>query len=161
MDLVCLAIWDDNFADSQELQFIEELGNVLQIPEQKVIDAKTTVKRFINDHKSEISLFQYTNPVKHFYKQTNRTVKLLIMRNKKRLLVELLESRELLQLLRQSTFRELTDVEKQKVKNQLLDICKTIPSLAIFILPGGSLLLPLLVKMIPKLLPSAFNENLD
>jgi hypothetical protein len=27
--------------------------------------------------------------------------------------------------------------------------------------PGGSLLLPILIKFIPKLLPSAFNENLD
>ena len=33
------------------------------------------------------------------------------------------------------------------------------PSLAIFILPGGALLLPLVVKFIPKLLPSAFDDN--
>ncbi|RZN76658.1 MAG: hypothetical protein EVB12_06305, partial [Winogradskyella sp.] len=36
---------------------------------------------------------------------------------------------------------------------------KSIPSLAIFMLPGGMLLLPLFVKFIPKLLPSAFDEN--
>ena len=36
---------------------------------------------------------------------------------------------------------------------------KVIPSLAIFILPGGALLLPLVVKFIPKLLPSAFDDN--
>jgi len=28
-------------------------------------------------------------------------------------------------------------------------------------LPGGSLLLPILIKFIPTLLPSAFNENLN
>jgi hypothetical protein len=57
--------------------------------------------------------------------------------------------------------RDLNDVEKQKVKEQLLDICKSIPSLAIFLVPGGSILLPILIKFIPKLLPSAFNENLN
>jgi len=62
-------------------------------------------------------------------------------------------------LLGQSTLRDLSKEEKKQVKKQLLDICKTIPSLTIFILPGGSLLLPLLVKFIPQLLPSAFNEN--
>ena len=62
-------------------------------------------------------------------------------------------------LLGQSTLRDLNLEEKKKVKKQLLDICKTIPSLTIFIIPGGSLLLPLLIKLIPKLLPSAFNEN--
>ena len=49
----------------------------------------------------------------------------------------------------------------KKVKKQLLEICKTIPSLAIFLLPGGSLLLPILIKFIPTLLPSSFNENLN
>ena len=64
-----------------------------------------------------------------------------------------------MKLLSQSTFRELTKDEKIKVKEQLLDICKTIPSLTIFLIPGGSLLLPILIKYIPSLLPSAFNEN--
>ena len=69
------------------------------------------------------------------------------------------ESGELLKLLGVSTLRELSKEEKSKVKEQLLDICKTIPSLTIFLLPGGAILLPLLVKFIPKLLPSAFDEN--
>ena len=49
--------------------------------------------------------------------------------------------------------------EKKRVKTQLLDICKSVPSLAIFMLPGGGVLLPLLIKFIPELLPSAFNDN--
>ena len=69
------------------------------------------------------------------------------------------ESGELLVLLGQSTLRELDAKEKDKVKEQLLDMFKSIPSLTIFLLPGGSLLLPLFIKFIPKLLPSAFNEN--
>ena len=51
--------------------------------------------------------------------------------------------------------------EKKKIKKQLLDICKTIPSLTIFLLPGGGLLLPILIKFIPTLLLSSFNENID
>ena len=62
-------------------------------------------------------------------------------------------------LLRQSTVRDLSKAEQKKVQDQLLDIFKSIPSLAIFMLPGGALLLPLVVKFIPKLLPSAFDEN--
>lgn len=47
----------------------------------------------------------------------------------------------------------------KKVNDQLLDIFKSIPSLAIFLLPGGALLLPIVIKFIPKLLPSAFDDN--
>ncbi|MGJ8738309.1 LETM1 domain-containing protein, partial [Zobellia laminariae] len=41
----------------------------------------------------------------------------------------------------------------------LIDIFKSIPSLAIFLLPGGAVLLPIFIKLIPKLLPSSFDEN--
>jgi hypothetical protein len=88
-------------------------------------------------------------------------VEVLISRNKNRLFKEISESKELMLLLAKSTQRDLDEKEKKKVKKQLLDICKTIPSLTIFLLPGGSLLLPILIKFIPKLLPSSFNENLD
>ena len=51
--------------------------------------------------------------------------------------------------------------EKKMVRAQLLDIFKSIPSLAIFMLPGGALLLPLVVKFIPNLLPSSFNKGIE
>jgi hypothetical protein len=85
----------------------------------------------------------------------------LISRNKSRLVKEIIESKELMLLLAHSTHRDLDEKEKKKVKKQLLDICKTVPSLTIFLLPGGSLLLPILIKFIPTLLPSSFNENLN
>ena len=33
------------------------------------------------------------------------------------------------------------------------------PSLALFLLPGGSLLLPIVMKLVPELIPSAFKVN--
>ena len=86
-------------------------------------------------------------------------IKLLLIKNKKRLAIELAQSKEAMHLLHKSTKTNLTIEEKEKVKNQLLDICKAIPAFAIFLLPGGSLLLPLLVKLIPDILPSAFREE--
>ena len=83
----------------------------------------------------------------------------LITRNSKRLYQEIKDSKELMVLITHSTVRDLTKEEQKKVQEQLLDIFKSIPSLAIFMLPGGALLLPLVVKFIPKLLPSAFDEN--
>jgi hypothetical protein len=62
-------------------------------------------------------------------------------------------------LLSKSTVKDLTEDEKKKVQNQLIDIFKSIPSLAIFMLPGGAVLLPIFIKLIPKLLPSAFDDN--
>jgi hypothetical protein len=88
-----------------------------------------------------------------------KIVNKLIIRNSKRLQKELSESKELVYLLSKSTVKELSKEEKKKVQDQLIDIFKSIPSLAIFILPGGAVLLPIFIKLIPRLLPSSFDEN--
>ena len=93
------------------------------------------------------------------YDRIKEWIQKLILRNSKRLIKELEGSGELLVLLSKSTHKELDVKERKKVQEQLLDIFKSIPSLAIFLLPGGALLLPLVVKLIPKMLPSAFDEN--
>lgn len=91
---------------------------------------------------------------------TREEILIAINRNKKRLLKEIRESKELMQLLTKSVTKPLTEEEKQKVKEQLLDVCKAIPAFAVFMLPGGSILLPLLIKLIPSILPSSFREDL-
>ncbi|WP_353151563.1 LETM1-related biofilm-associated protein [Flavobacterium sp.] len=116
---------------------------------------------FINKHKKSLPFYNLNHPVKQFYTNTQDNIAKLVSRNKTRLLKELSESKELVKLLGKSTQNELSFEEKKKVKKQLLDICKSIPSLTIFLLPGGGLLLPILIKFIPQLLPSAFNENLN
>ena len=161
IDMACLAMWSDEKIEQNEETFLYELAKVLKVSASFVSESIISTDAFIVENKKEIPYFNYSNPVKHFYDQATQTVVVLISRNKNRLVKELSQSRELLVLLAQSTQRDLDEKEKKKVKKQLLDICKTIPSLTIFLLPGGSLLLPILIKFIPKLLPSAFNENLE
>ncbi len=92
---------------------------------------------------------------------TVEEIKLLLVRNRTLFLNELKESKELIILLRKSIRTPLTKEEKIKVKSQLLDICKSIPAFTIFLLPGGSLLLPLLIKLIPTILPSSFRMKVE
>jgi hypothetical protein len=159
LDLCILSVHDDHHIDASEYQFLQQLAVVLQFSEAVITQSIQELKAFSEAHATKIQLFQYSNPVNHFYKQSSKTVKTLILRNKDRLAKELEESGELLVLLGQSAIRDLNPEEKTKVKEQLLDVCKSIPSLTIFLLPGGTILLPLLVKFIPKLLPSSFHEN--
>ncbi len=83
----------------------------------------------------------------------------ILLRNKDKLVLEIQQSKELMFLLAKSTQKELTKEEKEVVKNQLMDIMRSMPSLAIFLIPGGTLLLPIFLKIIPGLMPSAFRDN--
>ncbi|WNM18012.1 LETM1-related biofilm-associated protein [Flavobacterium capsici] len=160
IDLAGISLWSDEKVENEERYFLFTLGQKLEISDDFILKSIDFINYFIVNHKAEIPYFKHANPVKHFYDHTTDGVIVLINRNKKRLLKEISESKELMQLLAKSTVKDLDKEEKKKIKNQILDICKTIPSLTIFLLPGGSLLLPILIKFIPKMLPSAFNENI-
>lgn len=161
IDLAGMALWSDEKIENNEAFFLHQLAELMSVTDQFVESSISNTNEFITKYKNEIPYFKYSNPVKHFFDHTTQNVEVLISRNKNRLFKEISESKELMVLLAKSTRRDLDEKEKKKVKKQLLDICKTIPSLTIFLLPGGSLLLPILIKFIPKLLPSAFNENLE
>lgn len=161
LDISCMAMWSDSKIELSELKFIRLFADQLEIPDYDIDEAVESIFYFIDTYKNEIPYFNYSNPVKHFYDHTSTMVVNLIIRNKNRLIKEILASGELMKLLVASTQRNLNDSERKKVKKQLIEICKTIPSLAIFALPGGSLLLPILIKFVPDFLPKSFNENLD
>jgi hypothetical protein len=83
-----------------------------------------------------------------------------VLDNLDRLLQEIRETRELAELLAKAAAGgALTPADKAKIREQLIDLAKTIPALAIFAAPGGMLLLPILFKLLPfNLLPSSFTD---
>ena len=159
LDLAAMATWTDAKLDNEEESFLNTLGEKLNLTQHQTDEASKTIEDFYKNYREKVPLLGSKNIVKTFYDNSTNMVLKLIKRNSKKLTQELLESKELLILLTQSTVRDLTKDEQKKVQDQLLDVFKSIPSIAIFILPGGALLLPLVVKFIPKLLPSAFDDN--
>ena len=159
IDLICMAIYSDELIEVSESEFVFQLALKIDLAANEVQSSIEYLQKFVTEYKSEIAYFNAKNPLQNFYSRTQRNTQVLLRRNKKRLTQEIMESKELFILLKASTNRDLSLTEKQKVKEQLFDIFKSIPSLAIFALPGGGVLLPIIIRFIPKLLPSSFNEN--
>ena len=159
IDLVCMASWTDKVIDKEERDFLNRLKTDLSLKSENIIKSVDDINSFYEEHKEDVAFLSSKNLAQSFYDNSSKVVSKLITRNSKRLIKELSESKEAMTLLAQSTQRNLTEDEQKKIQSQLLDIFKSIPSLAIFMLPGGMLLLPLFVKFIPKLLPSAFDDN--
>ena len=81
-----------------------------------------------------------------------RYLKRLILSNKEAILMEVLSIRGLIQLLMKirNTDEKWTREEKKEIKSHLRTIAKIIPAAAIFCLPGGSLLLPILAEALDR-----------
>jgi len=159
LDLACMATWSDLKIDKGEQAFFQKFKVKFDFSNHQIEEAISSVDHFYRENKNDVELLSTKNLAERFYDNSGKLVKKLITRNSKKLYQELKESKELLVLLSQSTVRDLTDEEVDKMQEQLLDVLKSIPSLAIFMLPGGAVLLPLFIKFIPKLLPSAFDDN--
>ncbi len=159
IDLMCLSIWDDEILETSEYQFLMQLAKQLEIEASDIQDAIISVFNFHKAHQKEVLLFQQKNPISNFYENSSQLVTKLIRRNSKRIVKEVQQSKELMLLITKSTHSDLSKEEQKKLQSQLIDVLKTIPSLAIFLLPGGAILLPIFAKLIPNLLPSAFDDN--
>ena len=63
-------------------------------------------------------------------------------------------------LARRAAGSRLTDDEQHRMWEQLKDVMRAVPSLAVFVLPGGFVLLPLLLRVLPfDLRPSSFRDD--
>jgi hypothetical protein len=111
------------------------------------------------NHTDKIPYLQNRNTVEHLYDNISKRWIKILGRNKDKLINEIQQSKDLVKLIKKSTTEELSKEEKERVKTQFLDIVKTMPALAIFMLPGGAILLPIVLKIIPNLIPSAFRDN--
>ncbi len=159
LDLSALTIWEDQSIDYLESEFIYQFGSDLGFAKNKIAAILDDISLFFDENFRMIPHLKNHNFASKFYESMSKVVNKLILRNSKRLQKELSESKELVALISKSTVRDLSSEERKKVQSQLLDIFKSIPSLAIFMLPGGVVLLPIFIKLIPKLLPSSFDEN--
>jgi len=76
----------------------------------------------------------------------------LIIKNKAFILEEVLAVKGLMQLLmkQRNTDQKWTREEKREMKIHLKNISKLVPALIIFLLPGGSLLLPFLAEVLDR-----------
>ena len=79
-------------------------------------------------------------------------LKRLFIINKEAILMEVLSLRGLMQLLMKTrnTDEKWTREEKIEIKRHLKNIAKIIPAVALFSLPGGSFLLPILAEALDR-----------
>ncbi len=159
LDLSVFVVFANHAAANEEKIFLNELCQFLMFSNDILDESMVLTQQFIISNQDKIPFLQSSSSVEKVYNSLSKRWIKILGRNKDKLAIELKQSKELVLLIRKATVKELSKEEKELVKTQFLDIVKTMPSLAIFMLPGGAFLLPLVLKIIPDLIPSAFRDN--
>jgi LETM1-like protein len=158
-DICVMTVFSKLDTSEEERKFIEELGRFMEIPEHEKDETLMYLENFIINNRNKSDFLNDAAAFERAYGSFSNRWKKILLRNKDKLAIELSESKELVQLMKKSMREELSSEEKEKVKVQLKDLLKSMPAFAVFLIPGGSLLLPMMMKIIPDLLPSAFKDN--
>ncbi len=160
IDLSLLTIFGNHDVEPSETDFItNNLAQFLHLEDYDVEESMTMIENFLLYSDAKNSFLTNKNIYEKVYSNFSSRWTKVILRNKDKLAVELSESKELVGLIKKSATQELTTDEKEKVRSQFLDIVRSVPALAIFLLPGGAILLPLILKLLPDLIPTAFRDN--
>jgi hypothetical protein len=153
-----LASLMDGRLEAGEFAFVERLSRATGVDAAALEKLEDEVSEFYRDHKDALAALRLAEMPEGLPHALTTRLEAAVLDNLDRLLQEIRETRELGELLAKATAGgTLTKAEKIKVREQLIDLAKTIPALAIFAAPGGMLLLPILFKLLPfNLLPSSF-----
>ena len=158
-DCFLLSWFIDRKINENENKFIRQVEKKLCLSPTSIERSQLELQSFIDQNQNAIIFFKTSHPLKNFYSHSYERISRLVYRNKSRLTREIRANKELYRLLSLSVHRELDPHEKKQVNKQLTEILKSIPSLALFALPGGGVLLPIIIQLIPNLLPHSFDEN--
>ena len=159
LDISILTIVSDEDLTDEELEYLHNLTVYLEIPIDELEESLTMTENFLLHAQHDLDFMKNSTSYEKVYSRLSKRWGKILMRNKDRLGTEIRQSKDLVYLVKKSATEDLTKEEKELVKTQFKDIVKSVPALAIFMLPGGALLLPLILKVIPDLVPSAFKEN--
>ena len=158
---VLLAALVDRRFEAAEVGFVERLASALGISAAELAQVEFAVDDFYRRNTEALAALRRAETPEGLPHALTTRVQEAVLDNLDRVLQEIRKTGELAELLaRGASGESLGPAEKKKVREQLIDLAKTIPALAIFAAPGGMLLLPILIKLLPfNLLPSSFVDE--
>lgn len=160
LEQAVLAALVDGHTSPLERAFLHELSGALELGGAALEQVEREVAGFYARHREVVDVFTVSAAGSEWANAQLERVEHALEKNYLRLMQEVRETGELSVLLsRAARGQSLTAEERARMREQLLDIAKMVPALAIFAAPGGLLLLLGLTKVLGiSLLPSAFRE---
>ena len=148
LELAILMIWSDQKVDEKERMFLIDLCDKLSLNKNELDVSLIAIESFVIENWKEVYFLQ----TKHSYQLIGETIiarlKKLIV-NHRDYFEKKMATLQALQL-NNLSLEEMSDEQKEKVKQKLIDIIKQIPDVKVVSLPEKFLSLQVLLKIFPK-----------
>ena len=150
LEIAILTFWADKRVEDAELNFLKRLAETVAFSEEDVENSILAVEGFVLEHWKELDQLQDKKSFQEVSQQFMERMAKITAKNKGKLIQEVRAGDELMSLLKKARSTELNDLEKQRLKEMLVAVLKTIPTFVIVSLPQQFLTLPILMQILPK-----------
>jgi hypothetical protein len=150
LEIAILTIWADKLVEDSEIAFLKDLCKYLGFSEEDLEHSMLAIEGFVLEHWEKLNYLQNKQDFNQVSEQFIQRMAKVTGSHKNRLLKEVQESKELMELLRKTRSQELTETEKLRMQELLVATLKIIPSFVIISLPQKFLTLPILMKILPQ-----------
>jgi len=149
LEIAILTIWADKRVEETELKFLQQLSVYLGFNEEDLENSMLAIEGFVLEHWDKLNYLQNKQDYNQVSEQFIERMARITGTHKNRLLKEVQESKELMELLRRARAHALAEEEKLRMQELLIMALKTIPTFVIISLPQRFLTLPILLKILP------------
>ena len=158
---ITLAALIDGRLTPDERCFIAAAGSALGVPLAQQSRVRRRVLDVMRRHKDDFNPIRLAAGFAAANPPLEVRVGRAVFENADALWREIRETGDLGVLLaRRASGQRLSDDEQRRMWDQLKDVVRAVPSLAVIAMPGGFVLLPLLLKVLPfDLRPSSFRDD--
>ena len=150
LEIAIFTFWADKRVEDSELNFLKRLAETVAFSEEDVENSILAVEGFVLEHWKELDQLQDKKNFQEVSQQFMERMARITARNKGKLIQEVRAGDELMSLLKKARSTELNDEEKQKLREMLVAVLRTIPTFVIVSLPQQFLTLPILMQILPK-----------
>ncbi len=161
LEQTVLASLVDGRRSEREVAWTRELATQLGFSAGQLAELELTMAAFYREHRNVVDVFTVSEGADVMGEEWIETLSTSATRNYRALQKEIKKTGELSVLLaRAARGQKLSSDEKRRMREQLVDVARAVPALAIFAAPGGVLLLLALARVLPfEVLPSSFRDE--
>lgn len=150
LEVAILTTWADKKVQEAEQNFLRKLANYLSFSDDDLENSLIAIEGFVLEHWEQLEYLQDKQDYQRVSEQFIGRVSKIAEKNKGRLLKEIQDSDEVMEILKKARTGELSAEEEEKIRQKLIMILKTVPTFVIISLPQKFLTLPMLMKILPK-----------
>jgi len=149
-ELAILTIWSDKRVEDEEVLFLENFRNKLNLSDDDFDNSMVAIEGFVLQHWEELDTLQEKKDYNTVSEEFIGRMSKIASKNHNKIAKQIRENKELTGLLEKLNHEGLENQERELLKSRLIDTLNKIPSFVIISLPSKFLTLPVLLKILPE-----------